>query len=244
MTARRPAALLTAAIATAAALGAAPSPASAAADCPAQKGTIVKDAIGRVFHRGTRLYACTTVYAHAPRSRYMGPWSPGTKVSFDGVNLAWTVRVTAQGRRSDRVWAGSADTGRRWMLGQKPNPGGADLAAREDTVRAIVANDRGIAWVTRGGAVVGALEEPADDTVTAIGALPAPPSVLQKRLALVGTWPGQGALLAETLELQETGGDGDECGGVNTYALTVRPDAAQPAAGVAWDGYWTSTNCS
>lgn len=245
MTLHRAIAVLAAGLVTATALAAAPSPASAAARCPLQRGMIVIDGarFGTVFHRGTKLYACTTVYGHAPRSRYMGPWTPDTKVSFDGVNLAWTVRMTAQGKRTDRVWAGSADTGRRWMLGQKPNPGGADLAAREDTIRSLIAVDRGIAWVTKDGAVVGALEEP-QSGLTPFGTFATPPSILQDKLALVGTWPGHGAQLAQSLKLEETGGDGDECGGVDTYRLSVTPDAGQPALGVTWDGYWTSTNCS
>ncbi|WP_354698804.1 hypothetical protein DSM112329_04502 [Paraconexibacter sp. AEG42_29] len=245
MNARRLTSLLAVA-AAGSALAGAPSPAAAAPkakSCPSQKGTIVKDGAGRVFHRGTRLYACTTVYGHAPKSRYMGPWSSNTKVSFDGVNLAWTVRTTAAGKKTDRVWAGSADTGKRWMLGQKPNPGGADLAAREDTVARIVANDRGIAWVTKGGSVVGALQDPAEDKVAPIGSFATPPSVLQEKLVLVGSWPGATTQLASSLRLVETGGDGDECGGVNTYELTVRPEAAGEPVGVRWDGYWTSTNC-
>lgn len=243
---RRRAASLIAAAGVACTLAGAPSPAGAArsAVCPSQTGTIVKDNTGRVFHRGTRLYACTTVYGHAPKSRYMGPWSQYTKVAFDGVNLGWTVRTTAAGKRTDRVWAGSADTGKRWMLGQKPNPGGADLAAREDTVSRIVAQDRGVAWVTKGGAVVGALQDPAEDVVTPIGSFATAPSVLQKKLVLVGSWPGATKQLASSLALTETGGDGDECGGVDTYVLTVRPDAAADPVGVRWDGYWSSTNCS
>lgn len=244
---RGPSALLVAA-ALAATATALPSPASAAPkvkNCPAQTGTIVKDSIGRVWHRGLKLYACTTVYAHAPKSRYMGPWSSGTKVSFDGVNLAWTVRSTAAGKSTDRVWAGSADTGKRWMLAQKPNPGGATLADREVRIQRILATDRAIAWVTQGGDVVGALEDPAGEPLEVVGTFTTPPSVLQKKLVLVGSWPAvPAAQLAASLKLAEESGDGDECGGVNPYLLTVRPDAAAPAVGVRWDGYWTSTNCS
>jgi hypothetical protein len=239
--------LLVAAV-VAATAAAAPSPASAAAkpkNCPAQKGTIKVDGykIGRVWHRGTKLFACTTVYGHAPKSRYLGPWAPGTKVAFDGVNLGWTVRTVAEGRSTDRVWAGSADTGKRWMLAQKPNPGGATKAAREVRVQRIVVADRGLAWVTQGGDVVGALESPASDPAP-VGTFTTPPSVLQKRLVLIGSWPAvPAATLAATLKIVEEPGEGDECGGGNPYLITVRPDAAKPAIGVRWDGYWTSTNC-
>ncbi|MCW3038096.1 MAG: hypothetical protein JWM31_1, partial [Solirubrobacterales bacterium] len=111
----------------------------------------------RVWHRGDSLYACTTAYAHAPKAKRMGPWAPGTKVSFDGSNLAWTVPMVIAGRRTDRVWAANVDAGRRWMLAQKPNPGGADKPAREGRVQRLQVRDRALAWVTAGGDVVGAL---------------------------------------------------------------------------------------
>ena len=62
---------------------------------------------------------------------------------------------------------------------------------------------------------------------------------------LLGSWPSMPAReLAATLTLHELPGDGDECGAVNPYELMVRPDAAAPALGVRWGGYWSSTNCS
>lgn len=239
---------LLAACALAGVLAAAPAPASAASkratDCPVTRGTLAVSphGFGRVWHQGTSLYACTTVYGHRPRARRMGPWAPGTRVSFDGVDLAWTVPMVIDGRGTDRVWAGNADSGKRWMLAQKPNPGGATKPSREGRVQRIVAVDRSVAWVTKGGAVVGALEEVAG-TPAVVGPLPGAP-VVQKNLVLMGTWPAaSAAALGATLKIAEEDGDGDECGGVNPYVMTVRPDPATPPAGVRWDGYWTSTNC-
>jgi hypothetical protein len=240
------AAALTASVAVATALLAGPGSASAAGtSCPARSATIVKDVrgFGRVWHRGTSLYACTTVYGHAPQTRRVGPYAPATKVAFDGVNLAWTVRMTKQGRRTDRVWAANVDSGRRWMLAQKPNPAGGDKAARETLVQRILVKDQAIAWVTRGGDVVGALVSAQDEPV-AIGTLPSPP-VQQDHLVQIGSFPGGPvSALAASLRITEGDGEGDECGGVNPYRFTVRPEAGLPEAGVQWTGGWTSTNCS
>src|SRR5690348_5745498 len=94
--AARPLAALLGAAAVLAGAGAAPPAAPAAAaraarDCPAQRGTLARAPLGRVWHRGHSLYACTTAYARRPRSVRLGPWAPQTRVAWDGVNAAWTV---------------------------------------------------------------------------------------------------------------------------------------------------------
>ncbi|MCW3014714.1 MAG: hypothetical protein JWO02_1806 [Solirubrobacterales bacterium] len=248
LTARRASLIAIAALAATLlfALGAGPASAAKpkAKACPARSGTIARDrrGFGRVWHKGTSLYACTTVYGHAPKTERMGPYAAGTKVAFDGVNVTWTVPMVKGGKKTDRVWAANVDSGSRWMLAQKPNPAGTDAAARETRVQRIVVRDQAIAWVTKGGDVVGALRSPEDDPVT-IGTLPAAP-VVQKNLVLLGSFTGVPVMdLATSLQIEELDGDGDECGGVNPYRFTVRPDASTPAAGVEWTGGWTSTNC-
>jgi hypothetical protein len=216
-------------------------PAGAAQNCPAKKGTLAKDSLGRVWHKGTSLYACTTVYGHRPRSRRMGPYKPGTKVSFDGVDLAWTTALTRDGVRSDRVWAGSADTGRRWLDGKRLIPASGDQPEREARILKLVAVDRSVAWVTRGGDVGFALQFPETDPA-AIGTLPAPLKADDKRL-LVGSFGAASASqLAATLKLTEGDGEGDECGGSNPYDLTFQVSPGT-TAGARWQGGWVSTNC-
>jgi hypothetical protein len=246
MTRSRLASTLLAAAATAAAT-VSPAPVASAADpaCPPHPGSIVNDhhGFGRVWHQGTSLYACTTVYAHRPRAKRMGPWTPYTRVAFNGDDLAWTVRMHVGGKATDRVWAANVDSGRRWMLAQKPNPAGATLAARETLVQRLVVVDQSVVWVTRTSDVVAVLREPGSEP-TPIGTWATPPKVLQKRLLPLGTYPGvPAAALASSLRVKELDGEGDECGGVNPYRITFRPGAGAAELGVLWDGYWTSTNC-
>jgi hypothetical protein len=214
--------------------------------CPAHSGALANDGhgFGRVWHQGSSLYACTTVYGHRPRAKRMGPWTPFTKVAFDGVNLAWTVRMHVGGKATDRVWAANVDSRSRWMLGQKPNPAGATLAARETLLQRLVVVDQSVTWVTRTKDVVAVMRDPAGDPAP-IGTWPTPPAILQKKLLPLGTYPGASAAgLAASLKVKEEDGDGDECGGVNPYRITFRPAAAAAELGVLWDGDWTSTNCS
>jgi hypothetical protein len=234
-------------VATATALataGASPAPAPAAKsyDCPATKGTIAKRALGRVWHRGTTLYGCTTVYGHRPKAKRLGPWTPTTRVAFDGVDVAWTVRRTVGYRRIDRIWAANVDSGRRWMRGYVLVPRTPSSEPREERAQSIALRDRGVAWVTQAGDVALALESPQDEpeAIGAAGALK--PS---GRYVLLGSFTTLSArALAATLALKELPGDGDECGAVNPYELTVQPDASQPPLGVRWSGYWQSTRCS
>jgi hypothetical protein len=229
-------------LATAAATFLAVAPAGAASNCPAKKGTLAKNSYGRVWHSGTSLYACTTVYGHRPRARRMGPYKPGTKVSFDGVNLAWTTPLTRDGVRSDRAWAGSADNGHRWMDGKRLIPASGDQPEREARILKLIARDRGAAWVTQDGDVTLALQFP-ETNPEAIGTLPAPLKADDKRLLVGSFGAATAAQLAATLKLTEGDGDGDECGGTNPYELTFQ---ATPGTtiGVRWWGSWISTNCS
>jgi hypothetical protein len=234
-------------IAAAALLAANPAGAGAATKtCPAKSGTLAKDphGFGRVWHKGDSLYACTTVYGHAPRSRRMGPYKAGTQVAFDGVNVAWTVPLRRDGRRSDRAWAASADTGKRWLEGKRLIPVSGDTPEREARIERLVVQDRGAAWVTRAGDVVFALQFP-ESVPAAIGALPAPlaPEKRGKRLLVGSFGAGAASQLAATLKLSESDGEGDECGGTNPYTLTFQATAGGPSLGATWDGGWVSTNC-
>ncbi len=236
---------------TAVALGGSPSPASASASaagagaskrCAPQKGTITIGTFGRVWHRGSSLYVCTEGYGKPARTHRMGPWTPTTKVAFTGTTIAWTVRMTKEGKATDRVWAGETYVGRRWMLAQKPNPAGASLAAREDRVQRILVSGTAVMWVTRGSSVVAALSGPADKP-KAIGTLPAPP-VEQDHLTMVGTFAGvPAAQLASSAKIVQGDGDGDECGSTTNYLFTVRPGADAPEAGVSWYGGYERPDC-
>lgn len=210
---------------------------AASRDCAARRGTLDTTPLGRVWHRGGVLFGCTTVYGHRPRTVRLGPWGPFSRVAFDGVNVAWTARRTVGGQRVDRIWAANIDSRTRWLRGAKLLP------AREVLVRAVLLRDQAVAWITQTSDVVLALRSPQDDPV-AIGTVPRAVRP-RERFLVVGSWPAVASrALAATTKLAELPGEGDECGAVNPYELTVQPDPAGPRIGVRWAGYWQSTNCS
>ncbi len=233
------------AIAAASSLGATQASATSTT-CPKVKvGTLAVAPLGRVWHKGSNLYACTTVYGHAPKSKRVGKWTPGTRVAFNGDELAWTTRVKKDGVTSNRIWAVIVDNKSRWLEGRLAVPPTATDAEAEDTIVKVLVHDRGVAWVTGGGTVAMALNDPQEDP-TAKGTLPATPTLAKKEKRLrVATYPGAAQQLADTLTLAVgSGGDGDECGAVDPYELTFQPTAGAPLTGVTWDGGWYSTNCS
>jgi hypothetical protein len=228
-------ALLLAACAFAAVL-AGPAQARKSYDCPKRAGTLAVKPLGRVWHQAGSVYACTTVYGRAPKLRRLGPWKAGTRVAFDGVNVVWTVPLARDGVRSDRAWAASAEDGRRWLSGRRLLPAG------EARVRRVLGTDQGAAWVTTDGVVVLALRWPQSDP-EAVGALPAAPQA-DRGLVVVGPFAAADhAALAASATLEELEGDGDECGGVNPYKLTVQPDPGADRVGVTWWGGWERPFC-
>jgi len=217
-----------------------PAQAKAARHCPAKKGTLAHDSFGRVWHQGHSLYACTTVYARPPRTRRLGPWAGGTKVAWDGSSAAWSVPLTRDGVRSDRGWVASAEDGKRWLLGTRLIPATASTPAAEARVQRLLVFGESAGWVTQDGSVVLAVHAP-EDAPAAFGTLPAPPQADHK-LVLVGRWPSTtAAALAATVQLGAVDGDGDECGGSESYRLTVAPDATR--VGVSWLGGWERPFC-
>ncbi len=219
-----------------------PAAASAKGDCPPRKGTLAHNGVGRIWHQRTSLYGCTTVYGHNPRARRLGPYKTGVKVTFDGVEVAWTVPLTRDGVRSDRVYAGNVDDGSRWLLGRRLVPATASAPEHEARLQKLVLRDQSVAWVTTDSDLVFAMRSP-DADPTPIGTLPAPLAV-DRNLLLVGSFPTTDpAALAATMELKELNGEGDECGGSNPYTLTAKPDPASARIGARWFGSWASTNC-
>ena len=244
MTRRGPALALALAVIAAGGIAAAPRPAAAAAaSCPAHRGTLAVDRTGRVWHAVHGLYACTTVGGVRPRTRRLGPWSPGGRVAFDGADVAWTVPLRRDGVRFDRAWAASAQDGSRWLAGARLVPATATAAPHEARVQRVLVADRSAAWVTLGGDVVLALALPGDSDPIAVGVLPGSlaPS---HRLVLVGTWPQTpAATLASSARLVEGDNEGDGCEFVNPYTLTVRPEPGGAPVGATWTGDAFSEHC-
>ena len=238
---------LTVLLLAAAALG---GPATTAADagaatpkpCPAKKGTLAKNGIGRVWHQGTSLYGCTTIYGKKPATKRLGPWKPGTKVAWDGSTALWSVPLTRDGVVSDRMWAASAQDGRRWLTGTRLVPKSGEQPAREARVQKLVLRDEGAAWVTKDGAAVFALHSPESEP-EAIGTPPAPLQATDE-LLLIGEFAGVPAAdLAASMALTEEDGEGDECGGSNPYRFTVTPGPDAAPVGAAWQGGWSRPDC-
>lgn len=230
-----------------AALGAHPAPATASpatgvakGDCPARKGTLAKDSISRIWHRGSSIYGCSTASGNEPQTFRLGPYTTGARVAFDGEYVAFTASRVRNGRRSDRVYAVNANDGSRWLIGRRLVPATATAPRREARIQTLQVRDTSVAWVTRAGDVVMAMQEP-DGDPSPIGALPGPLEV-DRKLLLVGRFPATGAAaLARSMRFTERYGYGDACSGTNPYKLTVRPDA-RPRVGVHWAGSWYSTS--
>lgn len=224
-------------------IGVVPATASAAQRCPRTTGTLAVERLGRVWHSGRSLYACTVSGGVAPHARRMGPWTPGTRVAFDGGDVAWTTRVTRSGARADRLWAGDAATGRRWQSGAQAVPASGAEAAGEARVLALRTVGDGVAWVTDGAQLVLASQEPQVDDGPMT--LDTPPVTLTPdgNRVLVGAWPDTPAgELARTLRLTVGEGEGDDCGGVDTFTATVRPAGASAPVGAGWSSSY-STPC-
>ncbi len=211
-------------------------------DCARRRGTIAVAPLGRVWHRGATLYACTSVYDIRPRAVRIGRWSRATRVAFDGVSVAWTDRRTIAGARADRVWVADLQDRRRWLPGVRALPAAGATPAAEDRVRWLSVYDAGVAWITVTGDLVLGLHDPGD-APKPVGPLP---GALQPsgRLLRVGRWSTPSpAQLAASAQFTETALDGDECGGIGDYRLTIAPGAPDARAGVVWSGYWSRPNC-
>jgi hypothetical protein len=217
--------------------------AKAAPTCPAKAGTLTHDSYGRAWHAKGSLFSCTTVYGHRRVVR-LGPWKPGSKLAWTATHATWSVPLTRDGVRSDRIYAGSSEDGKRWLVATRAVPASAAGPAAEARVQRVFAWDATAAWVTTDGRVVFALEQP-QDAPAAIGTLPAAPSA-DHHLTLVGTWPHAGpADLGRTIRIDSANGDGDECGGAADYRLTLAPPgaAAGQRVGVTWFGGWSRPFC-
>ena len=126
------------------------------------------------------------MYGHRPRAKRLGLWTASTRVAFDGVNVAWTVRRTVAYRRVDRIWAANIDSGKRWLKGARLVPPADGHPAREARAQAVLQRDQGVAWVTQDGDVVLTLRSPQDDPEPTGSAASVKP---YKDFLLLGTGP-------------------------------------------------------
>jgi hypothetical protein len=224
--------LLLALLAVAALFAASAGGASAATPkCPSTPGTLFHNSYGRAWHKHGSLYSCTTVYGHKRVVR-LGPWKPGSKLAWEATHAVWSVPAV----NGDRVYAGSTEDGRRWLLGTRA------LGSSEARIQRLFVDDTAAAWVTKAGAVVFALEQPQAQPEP-IGAA-TPKALPGGKLVLVGTWPSiTPTELGRTIKVDSVEEDGDECGGAATYRLTLAPDDAATRIGVSWSGAWERPFC-
>jgi hypothetical protein len=232
MTVRRLFSALLAAAALLALCGAGAGAASAATPkCAAKAGTLLHSSYGRAWHKSGSLYSCTTVYGHKRVVR-LGPWKTGGKLAWSATHAAWSV----PGPKGDRVYAGSTENGRRWLVGTRA------LGSAEARIQRMFVYDTTAAWVTKAGAVMFGLEQP-QEVPTAIGAA-TPTPLLGGHLVLVGTWATPSPTdLGRTIRLDLTEQDGDECGGAGDYRITLAPADPATRIGVSWFGAWERPFC-
>lgn len=218
------------------------------------------------------LYVCTAYYGDPPVSRKLGPWTKQSQLAFNGSTVVWTVRAKAtdgSGAGIDRVYAADGPYG-VWLKGVRPVTG--PTSSIDTRVARLAVHGDAVAWVTTQGEVVLGMESPNGAEADTVGAgtpgaaAPVVPGVTDdpsisaadvlgypqglrdplkptgKRL-LIGRWAAlAGPDFADSLEMADAGGDGDECGGVSSVRVTVRPVAGQPRVGATWSSDWTSTS--
>jgi hypothetical protein len=199
--------------------------------CPSKPGTLFHNSYGRAWHAKGSLYSCTTVYGHKRVVR-LGPWKTGGKLAWEATHAAWSV----PGPKGDRIYAGSTEDGRRWLVGTRA------LGSAEARVQRMFVYDTAAAWVTKAGAVMFALEQP-QEAPEAIGAV-TPTPLPGGKLVLVGTWSSPSPTdLGRTIKLDSGDGDGDECGGAADYRITLAPADPATRVGVSWFGAWERPFC-
>jgi len=230
---------------------AAPSSSSAAfaKKCPAKAHTVAVSpdgAYSRLWTVGGTLYGCIKYGGEQPRARRLGPWTPGGQVSFVSTTAVWTRAYVRDGVRSDRLWAADAYTGERFLAGKRLVPKSGSAPDGEARIQRVLAEHGAAAWVTQTGEVGFALDVPwnDDETPSRSGGGPDAELTVDDNRTLVGRFDTDPGQLADTLKITTDDGEGDECGGVTGYTLSVRPEpTAAPVKvnwGRAWDGPFPS----
>lgn len=217
------------------------------------------------------LYVCTAYYGDPPVSRLIGPWTKGSKLAFTGSTVVWTVRKKdSAGSPIDAMYAADGPYG-TWLKGVRPTVGPGN-ALDQRVSRLAVYGDAAAWVTTKGTVMmaVPSPNDPQAEAVgegTAGAAAPVVPGVTDDpnltaaellsysqglssslqgtgRRLLIGRWTAlAGPEFANTLKVGDGGGgDGDECGGVSSYKVTVRPVAGQPRVGASWMSDWSSTS--
>lgn len=233
---------IAAACLAAAALTATGADAARAADpyCARQRGEIAGNKYARVWHSGRSLRGCSRYGGERRIIRRLGPWAPGSKVVLDGRSVAWTVPLTRDGVRSDRVWHSEIQGGRT-LAGALAVPARGAEPEREARVQRLVVVFQTVGWTTTTGDVAMSLPE-AGDTPSAIGALPEAPRAVGDRLRVASLPDVDPVALGASLRLEAQDGDGDDCASVTPYELTVDPGTGK-RIGVNWADYVVRPEC-
>lgn len=216
------------------------------------------------------LYVCTAYYGDPPVQRTLGPWTKQSKVAFNGSTVLWTVRKKASGGApaTDLIYAADGPYG-VWLKGVRAVTG--PTSTIDTKVSRLQVFGDSVAWVTTQGEVMMGVKSPNGAEPEAVGAgtpgaaAPVVPGVTDiahsaaevlgypqglrdplkptgKRL-LIGRWAALASPeFADTLEMKDAGGDGDECGGVSSVRVTVEPVAGEPRVGATWSTDWSSTS--
>ncbi len=217
------------------------------------------------------LYVCTAYYGDPPVSKKIGPWTKQSRLAFNGSTVVWTVRKKdSAGDPIDAVYAADGPYG-NWLNNVRPTVGPGN-ALDQRVSRLAVYGDAAAWVTTKGTVMLGvpspngAEAEPvgagtpgaaapvvpgvtdvpltADNLLAYKQGLATAPLKPTGRRLLVGRWTAlAGPVFADTLELKEgPDGDGDECGGVSSYKVTVQPVAGEARVGATWWSDWSSTS--
>lgn len=179
---------------------------------------------------------------------WLGPWSKGSRVVFDGVEAVWAYRTTSKaGEPIDRMYAIDVRDGKPWLRGARPT---FDTADR--TVERMKLGQNFASWITARGTVMAAAEggfggtetpnDPFDlalvgaGTAGAAGLVPA--LAPQGNRLLIGQFPNLTPEGRATLKLKRlfdaNSMENEECIGSHRWETTIEPGPGLPRVGGTW----------
>lgn len=250
-------------------------PAAAQADgsidrCPRHAHEIHRTGGSVVWERGGSLFGCVAGYRNPQlggvedqdpsydyphtKARRLGPWSPGSRIVFDGVEAVWAYRTRSKaGEPVDRLYAIDVRAGKAWLRGTRPT---FDLADR--VVEHLALGVNFAAWITTRGTVFAAAEggfgadsgpqDPFD--LEPVGAGTSGADGLATTLApqghrlLVGRFPNATPQQRATFRLKRLSDldmENEQCIGSYRWETTIVPVAGAPRVGAIWRGAYFPT---
>lgn len=242
--------------------------------CPKKPHEIERVHSSVVWERKGSLWGCAAGYSNPQLggvessdptlsskriARRLGPWSAGSRVVFDGVEVVWAYRTTSKaGAPIDRMYAIDVRQGKPWLRGARPT---FDTADR--TVEQLKLGQNFASWITARGTVMAAAEggfggdetpaDPFDLDLVGVGTSGAtglvPALLPQGNRLLIGHFPdltAEGRATLRLSRLTDMNMENEECIGSYRWETTVQPGPGLPRVGGIWRAAYfpSDVNCN